>query len=290
MTSPSTIAVVIVPGRWLDDWRTALQDAAERAGLVYQEDWGAKEIPLQTQGCLTVVWTDEPCIADHVFVIAPDPADAVAGCGLLYGLADEDAVRLTSRRFSFAAMRVREGARLVRPGPEATDLPILGPVLLPAFDNSTAEPRLAMFNNLPPAAGQPAVWSAGLMWLAGVERTSLNDAPVDLTGRGRVLVFGPYMMLPPGQWRLTVVFDLDIGNAPVGLAFHWGIEGSAVCEEVEIGTSGRYRLHLDHAWIEPGSTQLHVSLPRAAFSGYFKLQTMQCEFIAWRDAPQACIS
>lgn len=284
MTAPSTIAVFIVPGRRLDVWRAALQLAAERAGLVYQEDWGAKEVPLQAERCLTVVWTEEPCLADHVLVISPDPADAVAGCSQLYNMIGEDALRLTSRRLSFAVMELRKGARLVRPGPDVVDLPILGPVLLPAFNDDMRESRLAMFNCLPPVAGQASVWPPSLMWLAGAERAPLGHAPVDLTGRGRVLAFGPFIMLPPGQWRVTILFDIEIGNAPVSLAFHWGVEGSAVCEEVEIAMSGRYQFHLDHTWIEAGATQLHVSLPRAAFSGYLKLQRMQCELIAWRDA------
>jgi len=284
MKRSPTIAVIIVPGRRLESWLEALQIAAEQAGLVYQEDWGAEEVALKAEGCLTVVWTEKPCVADQILVVAPDPADAVRGCSLLYNLTGDEALRHASRRFSFAAFEVGRGARLVRPGPDVVDLPIIGPVLLPASEPVRQEARLAMFNHLPPAVADAGVWPPSLMWRAGPERLSLDEVPIDLTGRGRVLAFGPYVMLPPGQWRLTVLFDVEIGNAPVTVAFHWGIDGSAVCEEVEIAMSGRYKLHIDHTWIEAGATQLHLSLPRAAFSGYLKLHRMHCELIAARNA------
>src|SRR5438876_184333 len=43
------------------------------------------------------------------------------------------------------------------------------------------------------------LWSRDLFFV-GDDPQQTADGPIDITGRVRNLVFGPYMILPPGSW------------------------------------------------------------------------------------------
>lgn len=58
------------------------------------------------------------------------------------------------------------------------------------------------------------IWEPDLFF-AGEERRPATG-PIDITGLGRILVFGPYINLPPGPWSATVVIGFSAEAAGVG--------------------------------------------------------------------------
>jgi len=61
-----------------------------------------------------------------------------------------------------------------------------------------------------------AIWSrssGGRSVLPNEERLPAIG-PIDVTGRGRILVFGPYFNLPPGQWSATIVIGFSAETDP----------------------------------------------------------------------------
>lgn len=90
---------------------------------------------------------------------------------------------------------------------------------------------------------------------------------IDLTGRRRILVFGPYVELDPGRWRLTAEFSLTREAAANPLQVE-------ICEDTEVkvakliqpSEAGRYRVALE-CDLTGGRVELRVWLPSPAFDG-----------------------
>lgn len=67
---------------------------------------------------------------------------------------------------------------------------------------------------------QPLVWEPELFYIFEDPPTSSlipASRPVDITGRARVLVYGPFINLPPGSWLANVVLGFSIEAA--GMSF-----------------------------------------------------------------------
>lgn len=67
---------------------------------------------------------------------------------------------------------------------------------------------------------EPLIWERELFYIFEDPPAPLPVSatrPVDITGRARVLVYGPYMNLPPGGWSASVVVGLSAETA--GMSF-----------------------------------------------------------------------
>lgn len=269
--------VVVVPGTSTKSWLAALRLAAEKQGMAYIEDWGVDENLYPAGNALVVVWTTEPpLVGDPVVVIASDPQDAIEGCTSFYGVTPEEGMRLASRRYSFASSLIDRGAILCRPGEEVSILG-LGEVQIPR--NSVLEGRegpLQMFKDLPPVAGRGARWDPDLLWEATNPVRPLADETLDLTGRSRLLVFGPFIMLPRGRWKIRLNLEVRIATSPIVLGFEWGAEDPSV-DDFSFDRSGVYLVEIEHEWAEEAVAQLKIILRQATFSGYLKIINIHCE-------------
>jgi hypothetical protein len=141
-----------------------------------------------------------------------------------------------------------------------------GVVPLPADDDawwdSLEERQQALVNGALGAyvdhfAGGPLgkiTWERELFFISEEPATHepvLASRPVDITGRIRFLVYGPYINLPPGSWSASVI-----------LGFSPEAAGMTYIIEVFAGTQ------LTHVRIEPGDERifeanLHFSLDAA---------------------------
>jgi hypothetical protein len=61
---------------------------------------------------------------------------------------------------------------------------------------------------------EPIIWEADLFF-ANEERLPAVG-PIDITGLGRILVFGPYINLTPGPWSATIVTGFSAETAGIG--------------------------------------------------------------------------
>jgi len=64
------------------------------------------------------------------------------------------------------------------------------------------------------------IWSRDLFFV-GDDPRQPADRPIDITGRIRNLVFGPYIILPPGSWVATVVLGFSREAAEVSYAIEF---------------------------------------------------------------------
>jgi len=58
-------------------------------------------------------------------------------------------------------------------------------------------------------------WERELFFVAD-EPAGRADRPIDITGRARCLLYGPYIMLPPGSWSASVGLGFSKGAAELG--------------------------------------------------------------------------
>ncbi len=106
------------------------------------------------------------------------------------------------------------------------------------------------------------------------ERRLIANEPFptfDLTGRPEVLAWGPHITLPPGQWRLSISFEVDKAAAAQNLAFEWGDLEGHERHEVSLGRAGRYDIALDKVWDAAAIAEFRMLAAHAVFAGKMRL-------------------
>jgi hypothetical protein len=110
-------------------------------------------------------------------------------------------------------------------------------------------------------------------------------AAIDVTGRARILFYGPYRLLAPGVWRATVElrFCADAGRRPFTLEF--GAHPDYTSVEIPCAAPGDHKIEIAHAMRTEGPAEIRLLLRKAAFHGEVRLLGAFVEPVA--DLPAA---
>jgi len=94
---------------------------------------------------------------------------------------------------------------------------------------------------------------------------------LDLTGRPRILMYGPYVSLPPGVWTFHLQVQADA--AAVGRRFRveWGTQSATEPFAVKLDRVGLYEIAIDFSFMEPSACEARVILEEAAFEGAIRI-------------------
>jgi hypothetical protein len=92
-------------------------------------------------------------------------------------------------------------------------------------------------------------------------------AVIDVTGRERYLVFGPYRALEPGAWRAKVSLELCTETAQRPIAVQFGAEPDYTTVDLPRGVEGLHEVEIEHQMKSGDLAQIRVWLKRAAFHG-----------------------
>ncbi len=92
-------------------------------------------------------------------------------------------------------------------------------------------------------------------------------AVIDVTGRPRHLVYGPYASLGAGIWRARVWLDLCPDAAMRPLTVEFGAAHDHAGVALPIGRSGRLEVALTHAVDGQSPVEVRLWLAKAAFHG-----------------------
>jgi hypothetical protein len=184
----------------LDDLHLALHDLLRRPG--YDTAMAVRELASSSAAMLTL---------------------AAAPGALVLSRADrEDRLALAesiTRHFGFR-LGARDLRRVIASAAPAENNEASGALDLDADQQATVDGALA------PYAGYfgngelaPLLWQAGLFFSSD-SRADQPPRPVtgavDITGRGRIVIFGPYINLPPGPWSASVVIAFSAETAGIG--------------------------------------------------------------------------
>jgi hypothetical protein len=185
-------------------------------------------------------------------------------------LTPREAARYASARLAALSELMAGGALFFPSGQVKLDIPQFGVVTIPAMDDqpetAPMPSELAIYRQIPVAANASAEWPRDVFDYT-LKSELLGGGPeIELTGRGRILVHGPYIDLPAGHWRVTArftVFPEDIAY----LVFEWGVLGAQTVHSVEVNKEGAYELVMDHVLVERGPMELRVWAARGHFMG-----------------------
>lgn len=159
-------------------------------------------------------------------------------------------------------------------------------VLPPDFSAWISDPltvraalALAPYWNGPPSPGAQADWTNGVL----IDKSRRDgprplSGPIDLTGRPRQLITGPYYCLPPGIWRVNIKFQLFVENT-ADFRFEWGEPGHAVALTSSEVRTGRYSVSLEQRWDREGAAEIVVEIFSAMLMGSLVIDEVLIEKI-----------
>lgn len=273
----SYTAVLHIPNSREHEWRTRCSDMREGQRPI---DDLREHVLMQTNTVADLEGVDRT----GVLVLVPSPSDVVATAISRFGMSPLEAVRYASVKFAHAAECVASGARVA--SAELGDLKI-EPTIGVAPDKavcSSVPPAfltsLAYFTPFPPRLGSGATIHSSLFLTRKEDQTNVPATfDIDMTGRRRILIFGPYLELPPGVWRAVIRFQLKKTDAVVSLRFEWASGEDGVRLERDLHDDGVYDVSLERAWASPGPCELRIWLDRSVFDASLVIEAVQLKMI-----------
>lgn len=282
MTDDS-VTLMITPGHPGLAWRAAIEARAAQMGIPVSEIAAEDAADRRTGVIFThqnAVLASQPgprvVITDTTAVGLLDPSQPATGNDLIvraHSLVEADAA-------------ARQGALVLNASRYQLSLPLLGTVERPEGERYHIHPLaaaspLSLFDELPVRAGAQAVWAPHWFTYAPDAGGQTSGPWIDLTGRMRALVFGPYIRLPPGRWRIDARISVDPERAHVPLLFEWG-SGAEFCRIMtEVRHPGSYGISLDRIWTEAESAQLRIWNAHPVFQG--RLLFEECRVVRVAD-------
>jgi hypothetical protein len=285
-TSPAKdLWIVLTPSVDHEAWLRALVTAAEAAGrelvstLVQPEPRPAKAPPALyvTNDALVAAGADPA----NVVVIMPQPETAAETTADLYDLYPPFSMYHASLLLARAAAlgpsaRILTAQQLSR-GPANIELFPGVVVQPPVAERGTPRPAVSvafgMYRLGRPRPGTSVSWSERLFTYdqkSFVEGAQIGD--LDVTGRPRTLLYGPFIALPPGRWGAKMRFAIDDDAAGHELRFDWGPGSDFVSQAAVLAAGGVYEIEVEHAVSDVGSWQFRILLMEGAFEGRMTFQ------------------
>ena len=176
-----------------------------------------------------------------------------------------------------AHIAASEGAVILNAARYRLEFPVLGWLDRPEGEryrihSAAVESPLAIFDDMPHPPSAPVAW--GPQWFSYdlASQTPMGGDWLDMTGRMRPLVFGPYICLPSGRWRVDARIWVDPERAHAPLLLEWG-SGTSFCRVMaEVRRRGVYELSLDRVWSEPEVAQLRIWNAHPVFEGRLRFE------------------
>lgn len=207
-------------------------------------------------------------------VVAPANA-AIALAAFLEqhrGMERAELLQILSRRYGLAGLLINRGARLITL-PGEVNLPGLPTVTVtPGEGEPVREPSvLDYFDPLPQGVSTPVEWgpevfsfTRGLVPEGGLPEMTLS-------GRGRILMHGPYLTLPEGKWCTRLRFEVDPEETVVELRFDWGQSERETSLVAEITVPGRYEVELESVMSGLEGMELRIWTCRGSLHGRLRM-------------------
>ena len=99
--------------------------------------------------------------------------------------------------------------------------------------------------------------------------------PIDLTGPARVIMYGPYLHLPAGQWVARVEFEIDGAISGVEAATDVVSSGSVVEKTFLMPTKGIFAFEIGFSVSDPRHTvEIRLMTKRSAIEGQLLVRSV----------------
>lgn len=119
---------------------------------------------------------------------------------------------------------------------------------------------------------------ASLHWPPDKFRYDMREADarervqrMDIAGRARALVWGPYDVLTPGLWRATARFSVDRWACRQTYRLEWGATADYSLFEFTPHVAGVFEVSADRLWHKAEKAELRIILTEGSLGGMFEL-------------------
>jgi hypothetical protein len=133
-----------------------------------------------------------------------------------------------------------------------------------------------------PEPGVTAKWSADL-FSYNSRNPKVVDGCIDVTGRQRPLVFGTYVCLPPGKWRVEVRFAVDKDTARHQYRLEWGDMASYTVIPFSPSEPGYYSLSATYDWSYVAAAEVQIAISESSLGGQFQFMGASLERVQPND-------
>lgn len=111
---------------------------------------------------------------------------------------------------------------------------------------------------------------------------------VDLTGRARHILTGPFIFIQPGIWNVVMDIEVDVETGVPRFAFQWG---GASLEKTLFTTlvrkSGRYQVSVDAKISKLDAAHCLVATDAAQLQGFLRLDSFKLTYVSALDPAEA---
>jgi len=266
--------VFIQPSPYENPWKDAVLNAASSQG------WRVTSLAeagtaADTDKCLLLSSEIEPILPDAITVAIVAFED---GPGFLkdIGFTEHDALRRSAHFLAYASEIAVQNGAVFDASREVLALPYIGEVSRGATPSAPASrlnlDALDIYRSLPPFVGAEASWEPYL-FAYDSDRAVLKlgaQKEVDLTGRARLLIFGPQITLSPGLWKIHAHVLVDPEGSRSCLTVSWGNSKEQTTRTTEIATPGVYQISLYTDWKVSSEAELKIASSRPHFRGSVK--------------------
>lgn len=268
--------IVVPPFQHDIVWREAVATAVAEAGLrLHDLDAAPDNAPLNDARAIILTADANQALAAGV----PDEAlvGLIAGSGLRLN-GDEAPDALPPHIVALTDLMGRIGllppARVFREADFVSGAVEILPELFlrrPATPHTPAlSPRLeavqAAVALLDPAHPQ-AIWAPDLFNYDSRIVPGGTRGQLDLTGRPRFMITGPYITLPAGKWRATYRLTFDAKGSRPRFRLDWGAQDDFISEEFSPGRPGVFEIVQEYDWVQPAPCELRVVVMEGVFEG-----------------------
>ena len=287
--------IVLTPSADDDAWKAAIRMAVETAGLVLRD--ADDQTPASSDDPEREVWLTSDC---HVVeslgrrptaVLIPRPETSPEAIGERLGIFPPQSVThaslLLARAVAQDARRTRiitardiaaargqpivltEGLSVVPPAPRPVD-----PV------RPAVQVALEFFAAGTPVPGLQVVWSERIFrYDQRAARLAQHIGDLDITGRPRILVYGPYLAMPPGRWQARIRFLVNATAAGKEFRLDWGSPSDFATLLMTPPHSGVFEVDLEHDWPAVDLGEIRLWLMEGAFDGVLHFQGANVTFL-----------
>lgn len=95
--------------------------------------------------------------------------------------------------------------------------------------------------------------------------------PADVTGRPRIVIYGPYLTLPPGSWSATIALGFSPEAAELSYLVEVYSDRALAQTRIQPGQQRVVEVNLNFAIDEPTMMEFRIANERAAFDGKLAL-------------------
>lgn len=274
--SPRWIIIPPCPDR--PDWVSALQLAAAEKGLtVADADAGLArgDLNISSDAAKALKAGVEPdniaVILSEIGILAPEidgaPVtdklhSAVRSASELSRRARQLPVERVFPAQTFAAgpVEILPGLTLTRPAPNAP---------------STARNR-ALGQAVAIYTEGHAHWRGEIFnYTSHTVRHEQDRTTIDLTGRPRFLIFGPYVAMPAGRWKAVIRLGFDQTAARYQYRADWGEQETYDSHIFRPLREGVYDLEMEFEWSKPSACEMRLLVLEGAFDGEVSFMGVQ---------------